>query len=289
MAKDAKSSKAAKAAKQQETPAAPPAQQQPGTAVAAVGGKMDTAGLILQGDKADLSHIKQSQRGNENVGVEDLVIPRLEIVQGSSPALKPGDPGYIEGAKQGDLINSVTNRVYGREVFVVPVHYTKQWLVWKKFSEGGGFYGAYPTPAEAKERCELEGGEKNHIESVDTPTHLCLLVNHAEGRVEEIMIPMTRTKAKVSRAWNTTIRLSGLDRFGRAYRIGTALEKNKKNQEYWNYVVAQSGAPAKALYDLAEKLFTQVSSGEKNVVMNTDNLGRTGEPGDDGDGEPGEM
>lgn len=276
MAKTPKAApKAAEQPKSQEKAGVPAVQPQAGGAVT----KADMQDMILVGDKHDLSHIK-SGRGNENVGIEDLVIPRLEIVQGLSPALKPGDPGFIEGAKQGDLINSVTNRVYGREVFVVPVHYTKQWLVWKKFSEGGGFFGAYPNPEEAKARADEEGGEKNHIEVIDTPTHLCLLVNFNEGRVEEIMVPMTKTKAKVSRAWNTMVRMAQVDRFGRAYRIGTALEKNKKNQEYWNYVVAQSGAPHLKLYALAEKLFQQVSTGARNVVMDTKNMGRTGE-GDD--------
>lgn len=280
--KPAASSKTVEAPKEQVM------QKQPGTEVA-VGGKVDTREMILQGDQSDLSHIPQSQRGNDNVGVEDLTIPRLEIVQGLSPAVKPNDPGYIEGAKQGDLINSVTNRVYGRDVFLVPVHFTKQWLVWKSFDQGGGFFGAFNSPAEAetKKAEVVEGGEKaEFIEVVDTPTHLCLLVNHAEGRIDEVMIPMTKTKAKVSRAWNTMIRMSGLDRFARVYRITTAMEKNKKNQEYWNYVLSQAGAPAKPLFDLAERLFLQIKRGEKSVVMDTKNMGNGGDSvGDDSTAE----
>lgn len=284
---------AQKPAAKNKTPqsAAKPEEQvvkQPGTQVA-VGGAVDTKGLILQGDQSDLSHIPQSSRGNENVGVEDLTIPRLEIVQGLSPAVKPNDPGYIEGAKQGDLINSVTNRVYGRDAFVVPVHFTKQWLVWKSFDQGGGFFGAFASPAEAeakKEEVVASGEKAEFIEVVDTPTHLCLLVNHAEGRIDEVMIPMTKTKAKVSRAWNTMIRMSGLDRFARVYRITTAMEKNKKNQEYWNYVLSQAGAPAKPLFDLAERLFNQVNKGEKVVKMDTKNMGDGGDPaGDDSTAE----
>ena len=277
---------AKKPAAKQQTPAAPaPAKTAASTAVATMGGKIDTTGMIVQGDKADLTHIKNTARGNENVGVEDLVIPRLEVVQGLSPAVKPGDPGFIEGCKQGDLVNSVTNRVYGREVFLVPVHYTKQWLVWKKFNEGGGFFGAFATPEEAEaKKVEVvkEGNKADHIEVVDTPTHLCLLVNHAEGRVEEVMLPLTRTKAKISRAWNTMVRMSGSDRFARVYRITTAIEKNKKGQEYWNFVLSQTGAPNKVLYELAEKLFNAVSKGEKKVVMDTKNM-PGGDAGDDGD------
>lgn len=277
----------AKKPSKQETKEQP--KKQPGTAVTPAGNKVDTGAMILMGDKQDLSHIKQTARGNENVGVEDLVIPRLEIVQGLSPALKPGDPGFIEGAKQGDLINSVTNRVYGREVFVVPVHYAKQFLVWKKYSEGGGFFGAFATQPEAEDRKKevvAEGEKADNIEVLDVPTHMCLLVNHAEGTVDEVMIPMAKTKAKVSRAWNTMVRLAGVDRFARVYRIGVALEKNKKNQEYWNYVVSQAGAPNKMLYERAEKLFESVNKGGRTYKMDTKNMG--GDHADD-DGGNAEM
>lgn len=273
------------ASKQAAAPTPEPEKKQ---VPATTGGKIDTKGMILVGDQQDVSHIKNTARGNENVGVDDLVIPRLEIVQGLSPALKPGDPGYIEGAKQGDLINSVTNRVYGREVFVVPVHYSKQWLVWKLFEQGGGFFGAFNNPQDAEKRKEevVAGGEKaDFIEVLDTPTHLCLLVNMAENTIDEVMIPMSKTKAKVSRAWNTMVRLTGQDRFARAYRISTALEKNKKNQEYWNYVVSQSGTPNPLLYGKAEKLFEQVSTGARNVVMDVKNMGADGATADESNAE----
>lgn len=255
---------------------------------AVTGAKLDTTGMIVTGDKADLSHIKQSQRGNENVGVEDLAIPRLEVVQGLSEALKVGQPGYIEGAKQGDLINSVTNTNYGREVFVVPIFFSKQWLVWKLYTEGGGFFGAFNTPAEAEARLEEaveEGNKREHLEIIDTPVHLCLLVDHRNSTVAEVMVPLSKTKAKVSRAWNTMIRMAGVDRFARVYRLTTALEKNKKNQEYWNFVVAQAGAPNPVLYAAAEKLFNQMAKGERTVVMDTKGM----QGGDDHANEESDM
>lgn len=238
--------------------------------------------LILIGDKHDLSHLKDAGRGNENVGTEDLTIPRLEIVQAMSKCLKEGSPEYIAGAKPGDLINSVSRRNYGKEVFVVNCHYAKLWLVWKDYDQGGGFFGAFPNPSEAQARLDeavAEGEKEKDLEIVDTPQHLCLLVNVAEGTVDEVMLGLAKTKAKVSREWNTMIRMAGGDRFNRVYRISTAQETNKKNQTYWNYVVSQSGAPAKILHERAEKLCMAVSSGQRKVVM--DVKGMAGEPAAD--------
>lgn len=264
----------------------PQQQPQPGTSVAPLEGA-----LILQGDKipaSELAHLQTGTvRGNENVKTEDLVIPRLEVVQGLSEAVQTGKPGYIEGAKQGDLINSVTNENYGKEVFVVNVHFAKLWLVWKDYNKGGGFFGAFPDPEAAAERLaevvKAREALEEDLESIDTPQHLCLLVK-PDGRVEEIILALAKTKAKVSRAWNTMIRLTGRDRFGKVYRVTTAMEKNKKGQEYWNFVVADAGFPAKPLFQRAENLHKSIAVGGRTINMDT-KFQQPGEPVVDGDAE----
>jgi len=229
--------------------------------------------MVVQSDVAPDYIPRDTQRGSENVTQDDIIIPRLEIVQALSPAVKDGDPGYLPEARPGMLINSVTKQLYGKEVMVVPVMYNKQWLVWRKRKDkdnkpiAGGFFGAYPTPEEARDRMNQEGGEANNIEVIDTPQHLCLLVNFGSGSVDEVMVSMPRTKAKVSRQWNSMVRLAGGDRFSRVYRIATALEKNSAGQDYYNYVVAQHGFPAKMLYDRAEKLYEQIQAGTRRMAM----------------------
>lgn len=206
-------------------------------------------------------------RGSENVGTEDLVIPRLEVLQDLSPMCTKDDPEYNKNAEAGGLTNSVTSQLYGKEVFVVPVHYSKQWLVWKDRKKGGGFFGAYPNPEEAGDRVEQEGGKAQGVESIDTPTHLCLLVNRDTGGVDEVIISMPRTKAKISRQWNSMVKMAGGDRFARVYRITTQREENAKGK-FFNFAVAQSGFPNKVLYDKAEKLYQSIAQG-RTIKMDT--------------------
>jgi hypothetical protein len=200
------------------------------------------------------------------------VIPRLEVVQALSKAIEPGHQNYIKGAQAGDLINSVTRRNYGKEAFVVNVHYTKQYLVWKDIKKGGGFFGAFPDMEQARDRAKQEGwkGDENDssgIEIIDTPVHLCLIVDREVGSVDEIMVSLPRTKAKISRQWNSMIKLAGGDRFMRVYRVGSNLEA-KGEQKYWNFTIAQSGFPHKVIYERAAKLYEQVKSG-KGRTMDT--------------------
>jgi hypothetical protein len=243
-----------------------------GTAVA----EQKVGALILTQDEMP-DYLRDGEgKGNENVTLNDLVIPRLEIVQGLSPALKEGDPGYIESAKLGHLINSVTRENYEKVVYLVNVHFSLQYLVWKareykdpngrEVKTDGGFFGAFPTMEEAQARADQEGGADQGVEIIDTPQHVCLLVDPVTGDVQEIMVSMPRTKAKISRQWNSQIRLAGGDRFSRVWAVGSALE-SKNGNDYYNFTTKPAGYVSKELYERAAKLYDAISSGERRVVM----------------------
>jgi hypothetical protein len=225
--------------------------------------------VLIQDDVPEyLKAQMQNNRGSEKVTQDDLTIPRLEVLQALSPQLDEKEDKYIAGAKQGQLINSVTNQVYGSEVFVVPVIFDKQWLVWKDRDQGGGFLGSFPNPEDAEDKAKEEGGEDKGVRVIDTPVHFCLLVNRETGATEEITIPMPRTKAKVSRQWNSQVRLAGGDRFSRVYRIGTAQEENDKGK-FYNLTVTQLGWPAQVLYQRAEKVYESITRDGRVIKMDT--------------------
>lgn len=208
-------------------------------------------------------------RGSENVGADDLVIPRLELVQDLSPCRKKSDPNYIEGIEEGMLYNNVTRQNYGVESLVIPVYFRKEWLIWKDRDAGGGFRGAFSTEALATEAmAQLEDGDD--CEVVDTAQHFCLLIQPETGKVEEIVVSMNKSKMKVSRKWNSLIRMNGGDSFARIYRMGTVSEKNSKNQDYYNLVVSPAGFPSKALYERAEKLYEAIAAGTVQVDRGVD-------------------
>jgi hypothetical protein len=66
-----------------------------------------------------LESIKKTggREGLENITIEDIAIPRIELIQALSPARIKSDPAYIEGADEGQLFNSVTRELYRRRVF----------------------------------------------------------------------------------------------------------------------------------------------------------------------------
>lgn len=210
---------------------------------------------------------KGEGRGNENVEMADVVIPRIEIIQALSPALKANDPDYIEGAKQGDLYNSVTRELYGPSVTVVPVFFKKQYLCWKDRKKGGGFGGAFDTIADAVARIKEED-EPELWEPTETAQQLVLVLRQ-DGGIDEAVVSMNRTKLKVSRQWNSLIRLNQNDRFSRIYNLFTVDERNANGDEYKNFAVMSGGFPNETAYRKAESLYAALTSGARK--MNVDN------------------
>ena len=214
--------------------------------------------------------MKQGNRGAENVGTDDMIIPRIELIQALSPVRKKSDPAYIDGAEEGMLYNNVTRTLYGTEVTVVPVYYTKQFLVWKDRKAGGGgsngFRGAFASK-ELADRAIAELAEEA-LEVSDTAQHFVLVRNGDDW--QEAVISMAKSKIKVSKRWNSLMRLTNTDSFSRAYKLSATTETNARNESYFNFNVAALGFVNKDLYERAEKLYETIRSGGVKVSNDYD-------------------
>lgn len=210
-------------------------------------------------------------RGSEEVGTKDLSLPRLEIVQSQSPIKEEN-----EDVREGELFNSVTQEVYGDSVYFIPVYYKMEYLLWQHKDAGGGFHGSFPTEDEAnvkfksliKEDPQLAGQTKKGapiLEVVDTPVHYGLMIDPVTQKTEQIVISMARTKAKVSRKWNSLVQLSGGDRFSRVYRLSTFTDQNKQGDKFKNFVVQPAGFSPEAAYREAERLYEAFRVGAMQV------------------------
>jgi hypothetical protein len=209
-------------------------------------------------------------RGSEEVKSSDMILPRLELVQAQSPIKEEN-----EEAREGHLFNSVTQELYGDFVYFVPVYYRTEYLLWKDQDSGGGFFGSYGSQAEAERRFKelvnddpsLAGKTKDGkpmLEIVDTPVHYGLRIT-PEGTIEQIVISMAKSKAKVSRKWNAMVQIAGGDRFARVYKISSFTDENKQGKKFKNFVVQPAGFPPKAVYEQAESIYETFRSGAMSV------------------------
>lgn len=213
-------------------------------------------------------------RGSEEVGMSDMVLPRLELVQATSPIKE------IEGnedVRDGHLFNSVTGEIYGEHVYFIPVYYRLEFLIWQNADEGGGFHGAFPSEDAARVKYKeliaadptLNGvsrkNDKPMLEIVDTPVQYGMKITE-DGKTEQIVISMPKTKAKVSRRWNSMIQMAGGDRFGRVYKIGSITDENKQGKKFKNFVVQPAGFAPEAAYREGERIYEAFRSGAMQVA-----------------------
>ena len=212
-------------------------------------------------------------RGSEAVSADDMVIPRLQIIQDLSPQHKKAKSEYIEGAEVKMVFNTATNELYEGPLMVVPILYRKEFIIWRDQDEGGGFRGSFSTESEAeKARQELE--DCDLCEVVATNQQFILVVDPdstmEEPKAEMATVSMSMSQNKVSRKWNTMIHQVGGDRFDCLYQMEVVDDQNAAGKEYYNWKVSRKGfITGTALWNMAEEAYMAISSGRADVSRET--------------------
>lgn len=218
-------------------------------------------------------YIKQGRgRGNENVTTEDLQLPRIDVLQALSPQINKKKDSYIEGAEVGDIFNTLTGELYPDGLRFTPISFVKRFLVWvdRKQDSNGGLRGVFETEIEAEQFID-EQDDANKLEVVMTPEHLVLLDDGTEA-----ILAMGKSKVKVSRKFNSLVRLQGGDRFSRSYLL-TSVDDESAQGEYQNISIKPDGFPSEEVYRKAEKLYESIADGGMQASANYDDVREEGD------------
>lgn len=227
----------------------------------------------IQNNIPEFLRNKTTSRGSEEVGHEDLIIPRIEIVQSLSKVRKKTAPEYIDGIEEGMLYNSVTRTNYGSSIEIVPVVFKREYILWREQKLGGGFGGAFNTQEDAE--AAIMGQEKpEEWEAVLTHQHFCLIKDGDTW--EEAVISMAKSKLKVSKNFNSLIRINGGDRFSRRYKLVGARAENKNGQEFYTLMVGNAGFVDEATYVKAEGIYELIMAGAATADRGFDGMDSDG-------------
>ena len=206
--------------------------------------------------------------GLENIGAEDVTVPRLKILQALSPEVNSRDGKYIKDSAAGDITNTVTRELFQGEegCEVIPVTYKRYYLEWQPREDGGGLVKQHTdqailqqTTKNDKNQDVLENG--NYIQT--SATHYALVVDGES--FQTVMIPMSGTQLKKSRAWNSvasTLKVKAGDGrvftppiYSHKYKLTTVPESNDLGNWFgWNIeLVGQLGDEEMFLYEAAKQ------------------------------------
>jgi hypothetical protein len=104
--------------------------------------------------------------GTSQLGMDDVAVPYLYVLQALSPQANPDSEAYIEGAKAGMFYNNVTNEIFdGREVGleVIPCAYERKLVEWVHRDDGGGYVQDHSVESNILSQCKPDANGKPRL------------------------------------------------------------------------------------------------------------------------------
>lgn len=177
--------------------------------------------------------------GGENIGRDDVVLPRLAVCQSLSPQRDKNNPLYIEGLDEGNLFNTITKEIYPAKTSLIPLLYLKSRIYMKPRKDGGGVIcqsrnginggSLSPTCAscensqfvnDAKPKCDL------YMNMVS------LLLPPAVPEPQLVVFSFKSMALKTARAWVTLLQARNKPFFTQVYSVHTISTTVSKGSFY---------------------------------------------------------
>lgn len=221
--------------------------------------------------------------GFEEADKDSYAIPFIQILQKMSPQVDEADGRYIEGAKPGQLINTVTEDLYdGKDgILVVPCYYRHVFVEFVTRDEGGGFVAEHGK-AEGEEllkTCSRDDKNKeilpNGNQLVDARMHYVLLI-HEDGTYEPALLSLSSTQLKKSRKWMSMMQRIKMKRsdgslftppmFSHYYRLRTIPEQNEKGSWHGLSIENAGQLDREDLYQAAKDFKDAITAGKAKAA-----------------------
>lgn len=179
---------------------------------------------------AYLDKYKGDRRGSENVEMDDLLIPRLQVAQdGMTPQLKRTSENFNPDLKAGDLFNSVTGEIYGASATVIPLFFFKNFIKFKPMADGGGVVAMYDKAADVP-FVDLAWKDGKPPAVTEFKNRMCLIADR-DGQPTPIVVSFKSTGVKAAKQWNNQILDTGRPAFMRQYKLYS--EVKRKGDMAW--------------------------------------------------------
>jgi len=185
------------------------------------------------------------------MGQGDYVLPRLALCQSGTPQRLSGDVKYIEGLAEGDFFNTITRKVFGPTVHIVPILFFKSRLLFRPMDQGGGlicqsfdsFLGV-GLPGGDCLKCPLQAfGPDGHRPECNLLHNYVSLVIDQEGNTspsELAVLALKSTGLTVAKDFNALMRMRRADMYAGIYEVGRARVTNQVKQSWFKPAIKNS-------------------------------------------------
>lgn len=177
--------------------------------------------------------------GMEHVTADDLLIPRLVILQGLSPQVTRGQSSFDENARVGDIYDAGMQQCFSNGVNFLPVYYAKKYLEWAPKTSGKGLQGKHDESI--LKQCHTDEDGKHVLPNGNYVVETAELYGFnmiSEDYWRRSFVPFTSTQLKKARRLMTLAMEMRRTRpdgsqyvpplFYRTYNLTTVPESNNK-------------------------------------------------------------
>jgi len=179
-----------------------------------------------------------------------LSLPYITVLQALSPQCNEGESAFIQEARPGMILNSVTLDLFDGKtgLIIQPVSIRQVYAEWVSRDEGGGKVTEHLPESECVREAQAAATEWNDLRMpnghlLERTFYMTVLTyaNLDDQNPTPAIISMTSTKIAPFRKFVT--RLSALQGgrvplFANRVRLTTVLEKNSAGQPYYNFAYA---------------------------------------------------
>ncbi len=225
--------------------------------------------------------------GSEGMTKDDVMIPRLSILQQMSDQVNKRHGSYIDGAEPGMIMDNVANVAFDGEkgITVVPISYRRAHIEWRP--DRGGLAADHGSSSDCLDGCQR--GDKGEYltdegnEIVPTGEYFVFVIDD-DGNHTPALLSMAKSQLKKAKQWNAMISRLMIDingqkenpaMFWTAYQLTTVPESNdqgswfgwsvKMNHDSQSGGIIQNLSNGKNIYLEARKFKKDVQSGNVNV------------------------
>lgn len=254
--------------------------------------------------------MKGADSGKDSYDASDLIIPRVALMQGISPAVMSGE------AENGHFYHTINEVDLGDSLRVTPLVHRKQWTLWMPLHMGGGVIARASDGAHWDADFDVQvapykdmpkklvryAAKKGDLVSREvglgawgsadpenedsgpaaTLSHIFLFraLDHLD--LGPFVVFLQRSSERAAKMLLTKIQIDKAPIYGQVYVMGHSTESNKANQEYNQYTFRKDGyVPDEALF----REFGEEHTLYKTTSFRTNDEDAQAEGGDAGAGD----
>jgi hypothetical protein len=221
------------------------------------------------GQPAVPEFIKKGDEGFENLRPQDLVLPRLVLLQALSPSVVAkfprGEPGNVINSLTGDLWLSSDDVAE-----FIPLFHYLEWIEWgdRDKNEGIKNRSMDASSALALRAKDQERDENGHFAVTEYHNFVAIFPVHGENQM--VVISCAKTNYKKARKLLALARYRGpYPLFAGKYQLSTKVETNRTNKTYYVFEFENSGWCPEGLFDACKEMYEHIKSARTVMVDQT--------------------